>query len=162
MTTKLTDEAEFFQGVEDFDVEGFVARAGGSRVVLLGESTHGTSEFYALRARLTRALIERAGFGAIAIEADGPDGAELDRRVRGFDQPGAEEDPDAFCRFPVWMWQNQEFTAFLDGLRERADGQPFEDRVGVYGLDLYSRHRTVVNDSGSAVGRSALARTTAP
>jgi protein-L-isoaspartate(D-aspartate) O-methyltransferase len=142
LTERIADEGEVFERVEDFDLERFVDRVRGSRVVLLGESTHGTSEFYALRARMTQALIERAGFRAVALESDWPDGAELDRRARRFDQPGAEPDPDAFTRFPVWMWQNREFDRFVAWLRDYDEGRPFDERVGIYGLDLYSLHRS--------------------
>ncbi len=54
-----------------------------ARVVLLGESTHGTSEFYKARAVITRHLVTRHGFRIVAIEGDWPDAAELDRYVRG-------------------------------------------------------------------------------
>ena len=70
-----------------------------ARVVLLGEATHGTSEFYRARAAITRRLIERHGFTIVAVEADWPDAAAIDRYVRhkapsGGDRAGVSPLPD--------------------------------------------------------------------
>jgi len=107
-----------------------------ARVVLLGEASHGTSEFYRARAAITRRLIERHGFNIVAVEADWPDAAALNRRVRGL--PAREEDAQAFERFPHWMWRNREVEALLEWMtawnRDKVDGQ----QAGFYGLDLYN------------------------
>jgi protein-L-isoaspartate(D-aspartate) O-methyltransferase len=107
-----------------------------ARVVLLGEASHGTSEFYRARAAITRRLIERHGFTIVALEADWPDAASLDRYVRRRPPPAHAEPP--FRRFPTWMWRNAEFEAFVEGLRDWNMGRAEGQRAGLYGLDLYN------------------------
>lgn len=111
-------------------------RFGKARVVLLGEATHGTSEFYRARAAITRALIERHGFTIVAVEADWPDADHLDRHVRGRERQATAA--GAFARFPTWMWRNREVTEFIDWLRAHNAELPAEKRVEFRGLDLYS------------------------
>jgi len=111
-------------------------RYGDCRVVLLGEASHGTSEFYRARAAITRRLVERHGFTLVCLEADWPDAASLNRRVRG--QPALVQDEHAFARFPTWMWRNREFEALVDGLTAWNAGRPSEEQAGIYGLDLYN------------------------
>jgi protein-L-isoaspartate(D-aspartate) O-methyltransferase len=112
-------------------------RIGEARVVLIGEATHGTSEFYRFRARLTRELIERRGFTIVAAEADWPDASRIDHYVRHRDAPPAAW--QAFSRFPTWMWRNREVREFVDWLHERnATISEPRRRAGFYGLDLYS------------------------
>lgn len=118
---------------------GFAApfeRFGKARVVLLGEATHGTSEFYRARAAITRALVERHGFNIVAVEADWPDADRLDRYVRHRKSPGAET--EAFARFPTWMWRNKEVREFIDWLHLHNAGLPAEKRAEFRGLDVYS------------------------
>jgi protein-L-isoaspartate(D-aspartate) O-methyltransferase len=107
-----------------------------ARVVLLGEASHGTSEFHRARAAITRRLIEAHGFRFVAVEADWPDAATIDRHVRGA-APRADAEP-AFQRFPTWMWRNTDVAAFVAWLREHNARQPAARRVGFHGLDLYS------------------------
>jgi erythromycin esterase-like protein len=113
-------------------------------LVLIGEATHGTHEFYRIRADLTRALVQHRGFTCVAAEADWPDAYRANRWVRlsGDDQT-AEEALADFTRFPRWMWRNRETVRFLRWLRAENDGRPAETRVGFYGLDLYSLHRSM-------------------
>lgn len=113
-------------------------------LVLIGEATHGTQEFYRLRADLTRALIEQRGFNVVAVEADWPDAYRANRWVRGLgDDDTAETALDDFTRFPRWMWRNREVVRFLRWLRdENAERHP-DARAGFYGLDLYSLHRSM-------------------
>jgi len=125
----------------DLDLESLLERVGESAVVLLGEATHGTSEFYRARARITRALIERKGFDAVALEADWPDAARIDRWVR--DLPSGPSDWRAFARFPAWMWRNEEFREFVDWLREHNAALDPAQRVGIFGLDLYSLYTSM-------------------
>lgn len=105
------------------------------RVVCLGEASHGTAEFYEARAAITRHLIEHHGFTIVALEADWPDAATLDRRVRHRDGP---KDAPAFQRFPRWMWMNAPFHALVDWMEGFNEGRAEEARAGIYGLDLYS------------------------
>ena len=113
-------------------------------LVLIGEATHGTHEFYRIRADLTRALIQHRGFTCVAAEADWPDAYRSNRWVRQLgDDETAEESLNDFTRFPRWMWRNREVVRFLRWLRaENADRSP-DTRVGFYGLDLYSLHRSM-------------------
>ncbi len=112
-------------------------RYGDRRVVLLGEASHGTSEFYRARAAITRRLIEAHGFTIVAVEADWPDAAAVDRHVRLRPAPPASEPP--FLRFPTWMWRNTDVAAFVAWLRSRNEGiaEP-RRRAGFFGLDMYS------------------------
>ena len=116
----------------------------GASLVLIGEATHGTHEFYRIRADLTRALIERRGFTCVAAEADWPDAYRANRWVRlAAEDATAEEALGDFTRFPRWMWRNREVVRFLRWLRAESSGRPAGERVGFYGLDLYSLHRSM-------------------
>ena len=119
---------------------------GDARVVLIGESSHGTHEFYEARAEITKWLIEHKGFNAVAAEADWPDAYRVNRYVRGL---GEDDSPEqalrGFQRFPAWMWRNAVVRDFVGWLRWHngrcaADGRR---RTGFYGLDLYSLHRSM-------------------
>jgi erythromycin esterase-like protein len=113
---------------------------GDARLVLLGEATHGTHEFYRERAQITKRLIAEKGFSAVAVEADWPDAYRVNRYVRG--QGTATDGDDAlagFKRFPTWMWRNTEVLEFVDWLRAQNDSaRAPEMKAGFYGLDLYS------------------------
>jgi protein-L-isoaspartate(D-aspartate) O-methyltransferase len=111
-------------------------RFGDARVVLLGEASHGTSEFYRARAAITRRLIEEHGFSIVAVEADWPDAATIDRYVRHRPKRAGEE--TAFERFPTWMWRNEEVDGFIRWMRRHNAGKPYEAMAGFYGLDLYN------------------------
>jgi protein-L-isoaspartate(D-aspartate) O-methyltransferase len=107
-----------------------------ARVVLLGEASHGTSEFYRARAAITRRLIEQHGFSIVAVEADWPDAAAIDRHVRNRAPAGEAE--RAFRRFPTWMWRITDVDAFVRWLRTHNGPLPAARRAGFYGLDLYN------------------------
>ena len=119
------------------DYDPLLAAVGDARFVLLGESTHGTSEFYAERARITERLVRERGVLAVAIEGDWPDADRLSRYVRGIgpDRTAAAALSD-FERFPYWMWRNAEFAGFVERLRAYNLTQPPARRVGVYGMDV--------------------------
>jgi erythromycin esterase-like protein/hypoxanthine phosphoribosyltransferase len=112
---------------------------GDARVVLLGEATHGTHEFYRERAYITRRLISEKGFAAVAVEADWPDAYRINRFVRGagVDEEAVQALAD-FGRFPTWMWRNADVLDFIGWLRTYNEGQTADQRAGFYGLDLYS------------------------
>jgi erythromycin esterase-like protein len=116
-------------------------RYGDATVVLLGESTHGTSEFYRARAAVTRRLIEAHGFNIVAVEADWPDANRIDRHVRHRGKDISRE--DAFTRFPTWMWRNQDVLAFVDWLRAHNESLSPAARVEFRGLDIYSLSRSI-------------------
>jgi erythromycin esterase-like protein/predicted phosphoribosyltransferase len=119
---------------------------GDARIVLIGESSHGTHEFYEARAEITKWLIAEKGFCAVAAEADWPDAYRVNRYVRGLGGDGsATEALSGFERFPAWMWRNVVVRDFVDWLhahngRRREHG---ERQMGFYGLDLYSLHRSM-------------------
>jgi erythromycin esterase-like protein len=117
--------------------DALLAMIGDARFVLLGEATHGTSEFYRARARLTRRLVEERGFHAVAVEADWPDAWRVNRYVRGqSDDADAVQALDGFRRFPTWMWRNADVVDFIDWLRDY--NAAAARAAGFYGLDLYS------------------------
>ncbi|HEY8600481.1 MAG TPA: erythromycin esterase family protein [Thermomicrobiales bacterium] len=122
------------------DYDPLLEAIGDARFVLLGESSHGTHEFYAARAALTRRLIAERGFTAVAVEADWPDAYRINRWVRGLDgDASAEAALGGFERFPTWMWRNTVVRDFVSWLREHNAALPTGGTpVGFYGLDLYS------------------------
>ena len=137
----LTRSSEKFATIESANLDMMLRRIGDARVVLLGEATHGTSEFYRMRARISRELIERKGFSFVAIEGDWPDAARIDHYVRHSKVPPSEW--TAFARFPVWMWRNREVREFVDWLRTRNAGIKPSGRVAFHGLDLYSLYNSI-------------------
>ncbi len=124
----------------DRDLDPLIERIGGARYVLLGEASHGTSEFYTWRARITRRLIEERGFRFVAVEGDWPDCYRVNRYVKALPGSGssAEEVLHAFDRWPTWMWANREVAAFAGWLRAHDRSLPDDLKVGFYGLDVYS------------------------
>src|SRR5262245_43838038 len=106
------------------------------RLVLLGEASHGTSEFYRARAAITRRLIERHGFSFVAVEADWPDALTIDRYVRHL--PARLGARPAFRRFPTWMWRNTDVERFVEWLRGHNENLEPARRAGFFGLDIYS------------------------
>jgi erythromycin esterase len=131
MAAPLTDAGDF---------DSLLDRVGQAQVVMLGEASHGTHEFYQWRARLTQRLVSELGFAFVAVEGDWPDCERVDRSVRW--REGAPEDPRealrAFERWPTWMWANEEVVDFSRWLRSfNADREP-SARVGFHGLDVYS------------------------
>jgi len=131
--------AEAAEELPNFDDRAFGAlfdRYADRRVILLGEASHGTAEFYRARAAITRHLIERHGFTIIAVEADWPDAAAVDRYVRH--RPARTAAGPPFQRFPTWMWRNTDVEEFLGWLREFNEPLESQQRVGFYGLDLYN------------------------
>jgi protein-L-isoaspartate(D-aspartate) O-methyltransferase len=135
-TGLLREAAERLPDLEDPAFARLFDGFADARVVLLGEATHGTSEFYRARAAITRSLIERHGFTIVAVEADWPDAAAVDRYVR-HKAPAADTTP-AFRRFPTWMWRNVEVHDFVDWLRAHNEGLEPTRRAGFYGLDIYN------------------------
>jgi erythromycin esterase-like protein len=140
----ISEKAEALVGAPN-DFDSLVDLIGDARFVLLGEASHGTHEFYRIRAQISKVLIAQRGFSAVAVEADWPDAYRVNRFVRG-----ASRDSDSvealagFQRFPQWMWRNADVLDFVGWLREHNDQRVFEDRkYGFYGLDLYSLHASI-------------------
>jgi len=127
---------------EDFDP--IMDMVGDARIVLIGEASHGTHEFYRTRAEITKRLIRERGFVAVAAEADWPDAYRVNRYVRGVGSDGdASEALSGFLRFPQWMWRNADVLDFVGWLRQVNDESLGARKVGFYGLDLYSLHASM-------------------
>ena len=137
----IAKHAETFVKLDDADLEPLLRRIGDARVVLIGEASHGTSEFYRMRAQITQRLIETKGFNIVAAEADWPDAARIDHYVRHREVPPSEW--TAFARFPTWMWRNEETRSFVDWLHERNSSLAYGQRAAFCGLDLYSLYTSV-------------------
>ena len=139
----LLRELHPLSGGED-DYDELLERIGDASVVLLGEASHGTHEFYRERARITRRLIEEHGFRGVAVEADWPDAYRVNRYVHGAGEDAdAEEALRGFRRFPTWMWRNAEVLDFVGWLRARNERLGAERAASFFGLDLYSLHASV-------------------
>jgi erythromycin esterase-like protein len=132
----IADAAEPLPDIDDPAFGTFFDRFADARVVCLGEASHGTSEFYRARAAISRRLIERHGFNIVAVEGDWPDCATIDRYVRH--RPARELEFTAFERFPMWMWRNRQFDAFVRWMRRHNENRAYERMCGFYGLDLYN------------------------
>lgn len=122
------------------DLDHLLHYIGKSRFVLLGEATHGTAEYYTWRADISRRLIREYGFTFIAVEGDWPDCYRVNRYVKGYADAGtsAREVLHAFNRWPTWMWANHEIVALTEWLRVHNDGLLDSEKIGFYGLDVYS------------------------
>ncbi|KAF0957374.1 erythromycin esterase family protein [Rhodococcus sp. T7] len=127
--------------------EEFFEWVGDAQFVLIGEASHGTHEFYAARAAMTRRLIEEKGFCAVVTEADWPDAYRVNRYVQGRGEDSTPESALAgFERFPTWMWRNTVVVDFIEWLRARNDATPqARDKVGFFGMDLYSLYRSAAD-----------------
>ncbi len=131
--------ADAAEPLPDFDDPAFgrlFDRFAERRLVLLGEASHGTSEFYRARAAITRRLIEAHGFTIVAVEADWPDAAAVDRYARH--RPPSARLQVPFQRFPAWMWRNREVMDFVEWLRGHNEDREEAERAGFYGLDIYN------------------------
>jgi len=140
----VREVAQPFTGsANDYDV--LLDLIGDSRIVLLGEASHGTHEFYFERAAITKRLIAEKGFTLLAIEADWPDASRAHRYVRGTSaDANANEALSGFRRFPAWMWRNTVVVEFVEWLRGFSkDVDPKRAPAGFYGMDLYSLHASI-------------------
>ena len=133
--------SEPFNSIGGAELDALLERIGDAKIVLLGEASHGTSEFYRMRERISQELIARKGFRFVAIEGDWPDVARLDHYVRHFEYPPSEW--TAFARFPTWMWRNNEVRSFVDWLHTHNAERAPPERVAIYGLDLYSLYTSI-------------------
>jgi erythromycin esterase-like protein len=138
VTAIIRDAAHPIAGAAS-DYDSLLGLLRDARVVLLGEASHGTHEFYRERARITQRLIEEEGFVAVAVEADWPDAYRANRWVRGEgDDRTALDALGGFERFPRWMWRNRDVLAFISWLHRHNESRSQARRIGFYGLDLYS------------------------
>jgi erythromycin esterase-like protein len=142
--SEIHSAAHILTGAED-DYDPLLELIGDARFVLLGESTHGTEEFYHERAIITRRLIKERGFTAVAIEGDWPDAYRVNRYVcNSTEDTDAKQALSGFERFPTWMWRNTETVDFINWLRTYNDDLlSATPKVGFYGLDLYSMFTSI-------------------
>jgi erythromycin esterase-like protein len=128
-----------------FDYDAILDLVGDARVVLIGEASHGTHEFYRERGAITQRLILEKGFNGVAVEADWPDAYRVNTYVRGQSTaPNAERALAGFARFPTWMWRNTDVVRFVEWLREHNASLPNGAApAGFYGLDLYSLYASI-------------------
>jgi erythromycin esterase-like protein len=122
------------------DLQPLLDEVGHAQYVLLGESSHGTSEYYQIRAELTKRLIVEKGFTFIAVEGDWPACQEVNRYIKGYDSTyrNAREVLGAFNRWPTWMWANEELIELVEWLKNYNQALPSDQMVGFYGIDVYS------------------------
>jgi erythromycin esterase len=122
------------------DLDPLLERIGDAKYVLLGEASHGTHEYYTWRTAISKRLIEEKGFSFIAVEGDWPDCNRINRFVKGYSDAGAKalDVLNEFRRWPTWMWANWEIAALTEWMRDHNQNKPLQNRVGFYGLDVYS------------------------
>ncbi|WNS75140.1 erythromycin esterase family protein [Bacillus sp. DTU_2020_1000418_1_SI_GHA_SEK_038] len=134
----IQEHARPLNELEDLDI--LIQRINDEKYVLLGESSHGTSEFYKIRAELTKRLIVEKGFTFIAVEGDWPACQQVNQYIKGWDNTysRARDVLQSFNRWPTWMWANEEMIDLIEWLKDHNQKQPREKQVGFYGIDLYS------------------------
>src|SRR5688572_19900465 len=122
------------------DLDALINAAGNRMVVMLGEASHGTHEYYTWRTAISKRLIEEYGFNFIAVEGDWPDCYKINRYVKGYKDAGEDVHKvlSIFDRWPTWMWANWEVAALAEWLREYNKRVSIEKKAGFYGLDVYS------------------------
>lgn len=138
MFESIKKYARPFESVNDLDP--LLAAIGDAKYVLLGESSHGTSEFYTIRAELTKRLIKEKGFSVIAVEGDWPSCQSINRYIKNIGSPSSDvsEALESFNRWPTWMWANQEIVELIQWLKNFNQETKQQNKVGFYGLDVYS------------------------
>lgn len=145
LLTDVVEEAAHPMVGEVDDYDALMDLIGDAPLVLIGEASHGTHEFYRERAQITKRLIKEKGFTAVAVEADWPDAYRVNRYVRGVSTDADAVDAlSGFKRFPSWMWRNADVLDFVGWLRTYNDDLPkTANKIGFYGLDLYSLHTSI-------------------
>ncbi len=134
--------SEHFASINHINLNNLLKRIGDCRLVLLGEASHGTAEFYEMRARITQELIEKKDFSIVAVEADWPDATYINHYIHGTaPDPLLESKP--FSRFPTWMWANHSVHEFIRWLKKHNSVRPQSTKVNFYGLDLYSLYSSM-------------------
>ena len=145
MTKKLMQAiSQHSLPLSDVSLNKIVGAIGDAQIVMIGEASHGTSEFYTIRAELSKKLIEQKGFQLIAVEGDWPSAQAVNQYVKGYSTEGEtakEVLKKAFHRWPTWMWANEEVSTFTEWLKELNINR--EEKIGFYGIDLYSLFESI-------------------
>ena len=123
---------------ESHDLDPLIQRIGNARIVMLGEASHGTHEYYTWRSEITKRLIRQKGFNFIAVEGDWPDCYSINRFIKGYHNEKAFDVLKQFRRWPTWMWANWEVLALTEWLVQHNSSLQPKQKVGFYGLDVYS------------------------
>lgn len=135
---EISSKAQAFNSIKKFPMDKLLERIGDAQVVLLGEASHGTSEFYITRQEITKALIEKKGFNFVCAEADWSDAEQINSYVRN---KQTQKDWAPFMRFPQWMWKNKEVLNFVEWMKEY--NALHKNKTGFYGLDLYGLENSI-------------------
>ncbi|QTD40518.1 erythromycin esterase family protein [Sporosarcina sp. Te-1] len=146
MAKKLREAIErYSMPLDEEALDALVEAAGNADVVMIGEASHGTHEFYKIRAELSKRLIEKKGFTVVAVEGDWPAAAAVNRYVKGFEQDGSAQEVllKSFGRWPTWMWVNEEVKEFVEWLKQHNDDLPEKKKAGFYGIDMYSLYESI-------------------
>lgn len=134
------DSSHFLPLEQSGDLDPLIDRIGDSKYVLLGEASHGTHEYYTWRAEISKRLIAEKGFSFVAVEGDWPDCYKINRWIKDLPDSGGsiKEVLQEFSRWPTWMWANWEVAGFAQWLKSYNNDLDPEDKIGFYGLDVYS------------------------
>jgi len=148
------------------DLEVLLEEIGDARVVMLGEASHGTSEYYTWRTAISRRLIQEKGFSFVAVEGDWPECYAVNRLIKGYQNAGSKiaDVLQVYRRWPTWMWANWEVAALIEWLREYNHQKQVQEKAGFYGLDVYSLWESldqIVNYLDRTDGKAAEAARTA-
>ena len=135
---EISTKAQTFKGIKEFPMENLLERIGDAQLVLLGEASHGTSEFYLTRQEIAKALITKKGFNFVCAEADWSDAEKINSYIRN---QQTQKDWAPFMRFPQWMWKNKEVLSFVEWLKEFNSQN--NNKTGFYGLDLYGLENSI-------------------
>lgn len=122
------------------DLRPLIEEIKDKRIIMLGEATHGTHEYYTWRAKISKLLMEEHGFDFVAVEGDWPSCYELNRHVKNYEDAEAVTGKvfKQFDRWPSWMWANWEVYEWAVWLKEFNKALPLPKRKGFYGIDVYS------------------------
>lgn len=139
-----------YENISPGESEGYIKLIdyiGDAQIVLLGEATHGTKQFYDIRAEITKLLITQKNFNAIAIEGDWPDAYQVNLYINNKEYNSASDALSSFSRFPTWMWANKSILSLIEWLKEHNSKQEEpnkkNNRIGFFGLDLYSLYSSI-------------------
>jgi len=143
MLYPLAHEVIPFTRANRQSLDGLISHLSTKRVVLLGEASHGTQEFYSCRRVISERLMQEHGFNFIAVEGDWPDCAKINEFVKGgeIESPSTESAESvlhSFTRWPTWMWSNTEIAHLMRAMKRINKDKDIESKVGFYGLDVYS------------------------
>lgn len=136
MKTQARQVARYIHPLDgtSYQYEALMRHIGNAKVVMLGDASHGTQEFYEERAAITKQLIDKCGFTVVAVEADWPDCYRINRWVRGYSNDRSAEEAMSDLRiFPQWMWRNAVVKDLVTWLHDRNQDRDFRDQVGFYG-----------------------------